>query len=141
MGNSARCMRMLLHGAMCCGVIANLAQLKRTKLENEPGELEAAQREDDKEVTRVYDHIANKETTTQLHTQSEASFLVNHFLNDWTLLAEGFSSHSEDLSVGLHALLFSMMDVKQDSARRHEERNRHRWNQLGKATQLFENDE
>eukprot|EP00928_Gymnodinium_smaydae_P026162 TRINITY_DN20620_c1_g3_i2.p1 TRINITY_DN20620_c1_g3~~TRINITY_DN20620_c1_g3_i2.p1 ORF type:complete len:2734 (+),score=683.56 TRINITY_DN20620_c1_g3_i2:907-8202(+) len=83
---SARAVRLLLHGAMLCGLVANNPSLEQ----------------------RVYKVIVNQESTCTLHQDPEAEYLAAHFNHDWQCLVENMNSNGEDLAASLHQLLHAM---------------------------------
>eukprot|EP00416_Gambierdiscus_australes_P022298 CAMPEP_0171071764 /NCGR_PEP_ID=MMETSP0766_2-20121228/10492_1 /TAXON_ID=439317 /ORGANISM="Gambierdiscus australes, Strain CAWD 149" /LENGTH=896 /DNA_ID=CAMNT_0011528315 /DNA_START=23 /DNA_END=2713 /DNA_ORIENTATION=- len=81
--SSARAVRLLLHGAMFCGV-ASVAE---------------------RPMPRIYNHIINQDSMCSMMQESEAKYIGDHFTNDWRQMVDLLSSNVEDLSATLHNLL------------------------------------
>eukprot|EP00930_Biecheleria_cincta_P035478 TRINITY_DN24399_c0_g1_i1.p1 TRINITY_DN24399_c0_g1~~TRINITY_DN24399_c0_g1_i1.p1 ORF type:complete len:4764 (+),score=1067.82 TRINITY_DN24399_c0_g1_i1:48-14339(+) len=87
--SSARAIRMLLHGAMICGMMANQAGAPPTQ--------------------RTFNDLVNNESMCTMVQNNEAQYLTAHFANDWNSMVDILSSNTEDLSVGLHNLIGTMV--------------------------------
>jgi len=83
---SARAVRLLLHGAMLCGLAARA----------------------DNPMPRIFDHLVNRESMCTMHQEAEAKYIGDHFSNDWKFMVEILSSNNEDLAASLHSLLRKM---------------------------------
>jgi len=83
---SARAVRLFMHAAMYCGVVAHAKGQK----------------------FRVFDNIVNKDSMCTMHQEDEAEYVAAHFSNDWKHLVDNLSSNCEDLAAALHALLRKM---------------------------------
>jgi len=91
--SSARAVRLLLHGAMFCGIAASAGD----------------------PLPRIFDHLVNRDSMCTMHQESEAKYIGEHFGNDWTLMVGILSSNVEDLAAGLHNLLRKMnFETKDD---------------------------
>eukprot|EP00931_Biecheleriopsis_adriatica_P017997 TRINITY_DN1271_c1_g1_i1.p1 TRINITY_DN1271_c1_g1~~TRINITY_DN1271_c1_g1_i1.p1 ORF type:complete len:4782 (+),score=1057.93 TRINITY_DN1271_c1_g1_i1:65-14410(+) len=90
--SSARAIRLLLHGSMVLGVVANA-----------------------KAGQKVYNHLINPESMCTMKQESEASYLGAHFHNDWKGMVEALSSNTEDLAMGMHNLLIKMCESDKDA--------------------------
>jgi hypothetical protein len=95
--SSARAIRLLLHGALFCGIAAHI-----------PSEGASSSTSSSRESKRVYSHIVNPESQCTIMQENEAAYIGAHFLNDWHQMVEMMSSNTEDLSAALHALVASM---------------------------------
>eukprot|EP00929_Paragymnodinium_shiwhaense_P043162 TRINITY_DN22233_c0_g2_i1.p1 TRINITY_DN22233_c0_g2~~TRINITY_DN22233_c0_g2_i1.p1 ORF type:complete len:3205 (-),score=983.73 TRINITY_DN22233_c0_g2_i1:80-9475(-) len=84
-----RAMRLLVNSSMICG----LAALSPQSTAND---------------RRVYDSLVNQSSTCRMHTSEESTYIFDHFVQDWDLLAQALKSHSEGLSIGMHVLLDTM---------------------------------
>eukprot|EP00927_Polykrikos_kofoidii_P043511 TRINITY_DN37576_c0_g1_i1.p1 TRINITY_DN37576_c0_g1~~TRINITY_DN37576_c0_g1_i1.p1 ORF type:complete len:1623 (-),score=285.47 TRINITY_DN37576_c0_g1_i1:81-4868(-) len=82
---SARIVRLLLHGAMYCGIVAHCVQ-----------------------PTRVFDNVVNPDSMCTMLQEDEAEYISQHFLNDFQLLMEHLSTNVEDLAASMHLLLREM---------------------------------
>eukprot|EP00928_Gymnodinium_smaydae_P026157 TRINITY_DN20620_c0_g3_i1.p1 TRINITY_DN20620_c0_g3~~TRINITY_DN20620_c0_g3_i1.p1 ORF type:complete len:2296 (+),score=626.34 TRINITY_DN20620_c0_g3_i1:937-6888(+) len=154
---SARIMRVLLHGAMCCGLAAQLPETSddpRGAGKDEDGHAQEAQKDSGPMVTgatrrkmqeenkpdaknpktsvkdimtRVYGHITNSDSTCTMHQETEAIYLTDHLYQDWTLLADNLSSHSEGTAMGMHTLLQQMSKRGPDPPQKRKQKVEHWW--------------
>jgi len=92
--SSARTIRLLLHGGMYCGILANIHAAPP--------------------MVRTYNHIVNNESMCSMKNHSEASYIGTHFAYDWKSMVDILSSNTEDVSVALHRLLLSMSVAESD---------------------------
>eukprot|EP00927_Polykrikos_kofoidii_P010323 TRINITY_DN14364_c0_g1_i2.p1 TRINITY_DN14364_c0_g1~~TRINITY_DN14364_c0_g1_i2.p1 ORF type:complete len:2263 (-),score=477.65 TRINITY_DN14364_c0_g1_i2:108-6365(-) len=129
---SARIMRFLLHGAMCCGLAAHApapqegeagasdakvgsapARGAASSLGQAQGGAVGGQIEQDG-MSRVYALITNEETTCKMLSVCEAVYLTDHLLKDYRLLADQLCSHSEGVATSMHLLLQRMVSKGAD---------------------------
>jgi len=99
--SSARAIRLLLHGAMFCGIGAHIPA----------GAPEAAP--GSQTMPRVFASLVNTESQCTMLQESEPQYICKHFLNDWAQMVEMMSSNGEDLAASMHALLASMASEKE----------------------------
>ena len=90
---SARMMRLLLHGAMFCGVAADARR----------------------PMPRVFQHLVNRSSMCTLHQELEAEYIGEHWRNDWLQMVTALSSNAEDLAAHIHAHLGEVSRDGQDS--------------------------
>lgn len=131
---SARAMRLLLHGAMVCGLAAQLPdpndaaaagslaaaapmpKLTRSQSRKTPVEAERGNEDAVKDIMpRVYGHITTTESVCTMHQEAEAVYLTEHLYQDWRLLAENLSSHGEGVAMGMHSLLQTIVKKGPDA--------------------------
>lgn len=92
-GSLARAIRILLHGAMYCGLAAQAGD----------------------PMPRIFDHLVNRDSLCTMHQEPESKYIGDHFVNDWAVMTESLSTNEEDLAVGLHILLKKMgCEVRDD---------------------------
>uniref|UniRef100_A0A7S1FB82 RZ-type domain-containing protein n=1 Tax=Noctiluca scintillans TaxID=2966 RepID=A0A7S1FB82_NOCSC len=93
--SSARAVRLLLHGAMFCGVAAHIPHVQ------EPSRHSV-------QMPRIYSDLVNTDSMCTMNKDCEAKYLGDHFLNDWKHMVSILSSNGEDLAAALHFLLRDM---------------------------------
>jgi len=100
--SEARAMRLLVHCAMCLGLVAHLSDgtaSTSTSASSSTPSPDAG--------SRIYQHLANPTTATSLHQRPEMTFLADHALRDWELLSDSLGN-CEDLAMGFHSLIGSL---------------------------------
>jgi hypothetical protein len=93
----ARAIRLLLHGAMYCGVAARVPS-------------------NGKPMEKVYAQLVSPDSQCTLASCDESRYLGDLWLNDLTQMAEMLSSNVEDVVITFHALLGNMSGKVDDGA-------------------------
>jgi len=93
---SARCIRLLLHGAMLLGIAADAPV-------------------DGEKLNRIFAGLVNPDSMCTMNQyESEAKYIFEHFENDFKQLFELLNSNTEDLAVALHAVLMELARATKD---------------------------
>jgi len=99
--SSARSIRLLLHGALYCGLAAHLPA------EEAPNQ--------DEPMPRIYSRLVNEDSQCSMPQGNEAEYISAHFLNDYHQMVELMSSNVEDLSATLHECIGKMGSQNRDT--------------------------
>jgi len=87
-------------------------------------------------MPRVFAHITNTESTCTMHQEVEAMYLADHLYQDWRLLSENLSSHSEGVAMGMHNLLQIMQKKSPDLPVRKKNKSEHWWDKQRDSEQV-----